>query len=138
MYFNYTSAQNYVRTLTQGVALNSEVQKTNGYKRSIEAVAGVQSDAGRRQGFTRNCLNDVIAADFQSKVFSWFRNIQEQINVIGETGRIGDYLRGIYEGCVMPGDTLLRGLIFFVKIATAGFARDYVLRRFLKSKDDIV
>ena len=56
MYFTYTSAQNYVRTLTQGVTL-SDIRKINAeYKRNVTQTACIDSVLKTYETFFRNCI----------------------------------------------------------------------------------
>jgi hypothetical protein len=137
MYFSYTSAQNYTRTLTQGVTLTDSRKQVAGYKRAMTMNA--------------------ITGDYMGKVQAWFRIIQEQAATFGEAGHLGDYLRGLYTEAGNMAETRhkgkyyrkvqdtaenmgvsLRHLFIFLRLVTLSFVRDYLIPRFLRSRDEIV
>jgi hypothetical protein len=111
----------------------------------------------RERGFIRTLVAAVGTGDYAGKIFTLLRTIQEQAATFGETGHVGDYLRGLYteagsmaetghEGEYHRGieDTAgstafsLRHLFIFLRLATLSLVRDYLLSRFLRSKDELV
>ena len=80
MYFTYTSAQNYVRTLTQGVNLTDTPSLKADYKKSLAQTAGVNSLLGRFEGFYRNCVMTVHNTVNVGRFPDFFRTIAETIN----------------------------------------------------------
>jgi hypothetical protein len=137
MYFTYTSAQNYTRTLTQGVTLTDSRKQVADYKRAMAMNAAT--------------------GDYTGKIQTWFRAIQEQAAAFGEVGHLGDYLRGIYTeaGNVAEAkhkgeyyrtvqDTAgsaavsLRHLLIFLRLVTLSLVRDYLIPRFLRSREELV
>ncbi|GHU14822.1 hypothetical protein FACS1894161_5510 [Spirochaetia bacterium] len=217
-YFTYTavSAQNYVRTLTQGVTLTDSRKLAVSYKRTaMQTVKGttalsrfatfhrqclmtvyssavlngiptllrfivehVRSTAGLfdRRGLTRECAESVKANALTKRSQGFYRKAQEGVRggdtfsfpvlflrSMPETVRITDckkhwaaFFRGLrveaasraeasYSGeyCRLQADTVqvqssvFRGLLIFVKLLTTSFVRDYLLRRFLKSNEEL-
>jgi hypothetical protein len=76
---------------------------------------------------------------------------------VGEAGHLGDYLRGIYTEAGSVAETRhegeyyreiedtagstafsLRHLFIFLRLATLSLVRDYLLSRFLRSRDELV
>jgi hypothetical protein len=99
----------------------------------------------------------VSAGDHAGKVQAWFRAIQEQAAVFGEAGHLGDYIRGLYieagsmteiwhEGEYYRAvqDTAgsmgvsPRRLCIFLRLATFSLVRDYLISRFLRSREELV
>ena len=217
MYFDYSSAQNYVRTLTQGVTLNDSKKLTAGYKReSLETVQGIAaagslaayfrecvmdvsccmklsriqtfirmmlenlkindgikikrelkrkckdgavigSEAWRSRGFFRGLIESLSIADNFSFPILFLRSITETEGVSDTVQQWGAFVRGLYveAGClaeashkgeycrvekdaVQAKGTVFRGLLIFVRILTTSFVRDFVLRRFLIAREEIV
>jgi hypothetical protein len=87
----------------------------------------------------------------------WFRTIQEQAAAFGEAGHLGDYIRGLYTEAGGMAETKhegeyhrevqdtagstafsLRHLFIFLRLATVSLVRDYLLSRFLKSREELV
>jgi hypothetical protein len=217
MYFTYSDAQNYVRTLTQGVSLgvsenavgnylrvkadsvsssgllnrslgfiaavadtvfNSDlVNKCLGFFRGAagsvgalhkgeRVLAALRNLAGGAAGsdavsglrvFLRSILENVAGSEFVSWLGGFARNIASAVSASGEAGTMGDYVRGLIENAD-AGDVVLhsgayhrgiadavgavgnalRHLGVFVKILNGVLNIDYVLSRFLKSKEQVV
>jgi hypothetical protein len=237
MYFNYTSAKNYVRTLTQGVSLSDSRKLIASYKRSpamtaqgitllgrasayyrehsaaftatdslsrirgffrtvteelrisgitsycrdflrsitntvrpsamearkldvkrdVSTEAGIQDSTAREQGFIRTLFAAVNVPDYAGKMITWLRTIRHEAFAFDQTGHLGDYLRGLYSEAGSMAETKhkgeyhrlhqdtvtaealsLRHLIIFIRLVTVGFIRDYLIPRFLRSKEEVV
>jgi hypothetical protein len=81
MYFTYTSAQSYVRVLTQGVGLSDNRKLTANYKRGLAQTAGVNSFLTKFQTFFRKCEMVAHNTTSVSRYPSFFRNVTEQIKI---------------------------------------------------------
>jgi hypothetical protein len=237
MYFTYTSAQNYIRTLTQGVTFTDTRKPTGTYKRAmsmnadgitllahasdyyrkhinalnisdtasrfrgfVRSVAehvtagdlilhcrdflrtignpvlplteGKRSLSARRdiadhaetgdstarqRGFIRTLLAGVTTTDYAGKVFALLRTVREEAAAFGKMGYFGDYLRGIYTEAGSVAETnhagdyhrivedtahnegvSLRHLFIFLRLITLSLVRDYIIGRFLRSKEELV
>jgi hypothetical protein len=236
-YFTYTSAQNYTRTLTQGVTLNDSRKLTANYKRTAVMNGQTATALGHGSQYFRQHSTGFTGTDSLRYERGFLRTIAEQIHIlnplsycrdflrhivntarpfttenrslankrdIASTARSGDsvvcgrgffrtvtallhladtafpfagllrrlsqeaaafdtaghwgsYIRGLYVEAANITETKhqaayfrrqedtahvealsLRHLIIFVKLVTAGFVRDFIIRRFLKSNEDIV
>ena len=217
MYFTYTSAQNYVRTLTQGVNLIDTRKLTGDYKRSAIQTARVNSTLSRFETFYRQCIetvrntmsfnrlpaffrtvtenikvtqvktenrsiermcvDDVKVNSVNTRIHNVIRNIQDNLKsldsksvsllyvrsvtdeVLGDDkiSHLGSFIRGLFVKADNTAETIheakyfrvqadtvqaegsvFRGLLLFVKIVTGVFIRDYLLRRFLIAKKEMV
>jgi len=217
MYFTYSSAQNYVRKLTQGVNLTDTKRMTGNYKRSMTQTASVNSSLGSFENIYRQCVMTAHNTMDIKRFPAFFRNIAEQINVslvfnhlrsisrkcvdfinIGlQTDRrfdamrnvndflgledsqyfsvlfirsvndniqitdifhhLGEFIRGLRFNADSIAETnrkaeykrfstetvqavgaVFRGLLLFVKIVSKVFIRDYLLRRFLIAKENLI
>jgi len=83
-YFNYTAivAQNYVRTLTQGVKLTDTRRLTGNYIRKITQNAGVNSLLKRFESFYRECVMTAHNSMNINRLAVFYRDVTENINVI--------------------------------------------------------
>jgi len=97
MYFNYTSGQNYIRTITQGVTLTD--------KTAFPVL------------FARR-LTDTTKPECKTSSSRLF------FLTLSET--------------VQAKDVITRGLLLFVRIVSGLFARDYLLKRFLIAKEELI
>jgi hypothetical protein len=217
MYFTYTSAQNYVRTLTQGITLTDTRKPIGNYKRNatqtvmgttalsrfaafprkcletvyntsilkalptlirsvIEHVRAVTdmyksrgllrncnetikagSETQRSQGFYRKTQDNVRGTDITSFPVLFFRALPETLRLMDTKTQWGAYIRGLRTEAASraeirhggdyyrkQADTVqaagipYRSLLIFVRLVTTSFVRDFLLRRFLKSNEELV
>ena len=216
MYFTYGSAQNYVRTITQGVRLSETKKLTGDYKRNLTQTAGVSTLIIRIGNFYRDCFmtaynslmikrypvfyrkvieninivfdlfqprflyrnctdnlnvnsqtgrifnafrkiqnamtamdnqfysvqiirvvnDDVRITDFFSQWWDFIRRIWINAESIAETSHIANYYR-VNRDTVQTIGMSLRSLFVFVRIVSKVFLRDFILRRFLRAKEEI-
>jgi hypothetical protein len=217
MYFTYTSAQNYMRTLTQGVNITDNRKLTADYKRAnAQNVNGI-TDIKKTISFFRQCVDSVVnllkterLPLYTRTVFDYtkisselhnnrelFRNFDESViadsvmnrqqglvrkiteyikgtdyisfpvvfvrtvnETQGATDTIlqwGDYIRRLIVEAgsstetirqsdyhrfnidtVQADGSVFRGLLIFVKIMTTSIVRDFILRRFLVAREELV
>jgi hypothetical protein len=125
--------------------------------RDIVDPAGIQDSTARSRGIIRTIVAAVSAGDYAGKVFTLFRSIREEVRTLGEAGHFGDYLRGLYTEAGSMAETRregnyyravedragnmavsLRHLCIFIRLTTLSLVRDYLLSRFLRSRDALV
>jgi hypothetical protein len=217
MYFTYSSAQNYTRTLTQGVMLTDTPKLTGAYKRRatqtvkgttalsrfaafprqcletvynaaalkalptlvrsvieyVRAVTGMYEGRGlsrnctetiragsetkRSQGFCRKAQEGVVGTDTTFFPVLFLRSLPETARLTDSKTQWTAYVRGLRIGAasmaetrhggeyyrkqtdaVQAGGIPLRSLLIFVRLITTSFVRDFLLRRFLKSNEELV
>jgi hypothetical protein len=117
MYFSYTAAQHHVRTLTQGITLTEAPKLTGAYKRSTTET--------------------VRLADSKSQWGAYVRGLRMEAANRAETRHGGEYYRKQADTVQAEGIPL-RSLFIFVRLLTTSFVRDFLLRRFLKSNEELV
>jgi hypothetical protein len=216
-YFNYTSSQNYTRTLTQGITLMDTRKLTGNYKRSAtQAVRGttalsrfatfprqcletvynaaglkalptlirsvlehvravtdmnksrgllrnctetvkVGSETKRSQGFYRKTQEGVGGTDVTSFPVLFLRSLPETVELTDTKTKWAAYVRGLRTEAASMAETrhggeyyrkqadtaqaagvAFRSLLIFVRLLTTAFVRDFLLRRFLKSNEELV
>ncbi len=217
MYFSYTSAQNYVRTLTQGVKLTDTRKRTSSFKRSLKQSIRVNSNIKRIETFIRTCVMTARTTMITKRVPAFYRKAVEQVQIHSGINtmrylfrkcsemimvrfgiqRIQGFMRSIFEhvkntdrqqfsvliirsvndnavfyettkqtaeyiktletradmtdeiphiadyhrrnnDAVQADGLVLRSLALFVKIVTGAFIRDYIIRRFLKAREELI
>jgi hypothetical protein len=157
MYFTYTSAQNYVRTLTQGVTLMDSKKITTDYKRSKIETAQVNSSANRLQEVYRKIQEIQQGLDVNSYSVLFYRTVKETATISETIQHLGAFFRGLIDKAevddeakpgrfyfltltdtVQAGGVVLRGLIILVRILTNSFVRDFLVRRFLIAREELV
>jgi hypothetical protein len=95
MYFTYTSAQNYTRTLTQGVKLAETRKLTASYKRSMSMNTNGITILGRTIDYYRKYINAVSVSDTLNRFRGFFRSVAEQVKTGDVITCCRDFLRTI-------------------------------------------
>ena len=159
MYFTYTNATNYVRTLTQGITLTDKRAASWSFKRVLSQT--VQTATATRENILKTIYQKIeeLAFGLDARYYSvsFLRSLKESVKGF----ELFEYMRGFFRRIadtveskseVKSGRTffthitekvqatanVFRGLVFFVRIYTQVFIRDYVLSRFLKAKSELV
>ena len=217
MYFTYSSAQNYVLTLTQGVNLSDNRKLTADYKRStVETVNGstifnpsvaffrqclmnvtstmnlerlpvfvrntfeqigitdglnnnrglsrkcedtaeLATTLNRQQGFYRTVTENIRGTDSTAYPVVFVRSVHETQGITDTIQKWANYIRGLYteaiaieeidrkgefyrteSDMVQAVGSVFRGLIIFIRILTTSIVRDFILRRFLIAREELV
>ena len=97
MYFSYTSAQNYVRTLIQGVTLTDSRKLTGDFKRTVAQTTRVNFTLSKFEVFYRHCAETVLITMTMSRLPAFIRSITEQIKVTMEIWEPRAIFRNCYE-----------------------------------------
>ena len=79
MYFTYTTAQQYVRTITQGVTLTDSRKLTGNYKRNTVETVKANSVLSRFETYYRTCFDTLTNIVNLNRLPVFFRNVIEQI-----------------------------------------------------------
>ena len=79
MYFTYTSAQNYVRTLTQGVTLNDSRKLMADYKREMVQTVNGSGLTKTAMSLFRQCVMNAANSMNLSRILELLRSSDEQI-----------------------------------------------------------
>ena len=157
MYFNYTTSQNFIRTLTQGVTLTDSRKYTAEYKRRAEDMLVADTAINMIKGFFRNVIEAVQGHDNPSISSLYLRNLHENITLKEAVCTCGVFLRGLFDSVgsesvtrqceviyiklvdtVVAVSHVFRGLFLVARIFSGIVIRDGILGRFLKSRQEIV
>jgi hypothetical protein len=149
--------RDFLRTIALTLRPLTEGKRSLSARRDITTEANTQDSTARQRGFIRTLLAGVTVADYAGKVFTLLRTVREEAAAFGEAGHLGDYLRGIYTEVGSMAETdhdgdyhrtvedtahnegvSLRHLFIFLRLATLSLVRDYIIGRFLKSKEELV
>jgi hypothetical protein len=149
--------QNFLRTVFHAVHAAAQEKHNSTMSRSVAEETGAGESLARGRGFFRALLSAASLYDMRGIFFSRVRFIREAVSAFTETGRTGDYIRGIYfeaAGLAEPhhtgdyyrvnqetagtGDVPLRRLFIFIRLLTAGLVRDYIIPRFLLANERLV
>jgi hypothetical protein len=152
-----TYCRDFLRTIALTVRPETHGQRNLSAWRDVTDQAGAQDSTARQRGFIRTLVAAVSAGDYAGKVSALFRTIQEQAATFGEAGHWGDYLRGLYTEAGTMAETKhegeyyrvvedtagsigvsLRHLFIFLRLVTLSLIRDYLIPRFLRSREELV
>ena len=136
MYFEYVSAQNFVRTVTQGVRLDDGVSFSGVFRRVMRQTVNVLSIPKRLLAQLRK-INDAFGVkDILGSFGVIIRGLYE---MAGSVAKI-DYGRVIHKriACgVRTGCNVFRGLFLSVRVFSGVVIRDSFLGRFLRRSPEL-
>jgi hypothetical protein len=98
MYFEYSSAQNYTRTLTQGVRLSDSRALTGNYLRAASAQGDNSAGANRAAHFYREHVAGGKVTDAVSRIKGYCRHAADGLFMHGVAGSGRGIRRGFSEG----------------------------------------
>jgi hypothetical protein len=147
-----------LRTAGDTVKSTTAQSRFVGNRRSItETGRTVAGGIGTKRGLFRTMPMTVKESDTVGRMALLRRTVEGTAAAFDITGHWGDYVRGLYvaagsrAGTAHQGEyhreafdtagisvVSLRSLGVFIKLITVGFVRDYLLRRFLKSNEELV
>jgi hypothetical protein len=152
-----SSCRDFLRIIAVTVHPETHEQRNLSARRDIAGQAGTGDSTARQRGFIRTLVAAVTTADYAGKIQAWFRTIHEQAAAFGEAGHLGDYIRGLYTEAGNMAETKhageyyravedtagstavsLRHLFIFIRLVTLSLVRDYLLSRFLRSREELV
>jgi hypothetical protein len=143
--------------VVEAVAALYEIQAEAGFKRGIGDTAGIGSVMSGMAVFFRTLFGVAVGGDSTDNIITRMRIIQDTETATGDVGRTVDYLRGLFVEagtmaettrrggyCRVQQDTAsseavsLRHLFVFIRLLTGAYIRDYIIGRFLKSKEELI
>jgi hypothetical protein len=143
--------------LIEAAAALYDMKAGAGFNRGMADTAGSTSPLHGMVTFFRTLLGLTGGGDSTGGLVTRMRLIRDTETIGDDTGHTADYLRGLFveagnsaetahEGDYYRrvGDTAhsealpLRHLFIFLRLLTAAYIRDYIIGRFLKSKEELV
>jgi hypothetical protein len=156
MYFEYSSAQNYIRTLMQGVNLSDSRILTANYKRVTQQGVQANTVINRFQSICRKFQEAVQGLEISSSPVLFHRSINETTTITETISHLTALFRGLADNAgiesgaklggvfslklidsVQAAGSVFRGLILSIRIVTGLYVRDYLLNRFLKARSEL-
>jgi hypothetical protein len=156
-----TTAMGVVRDvalrLVEAVAALYDMKAGAEFNRGIADNASIGSMMGGTALFFRTLFGLAGNEDSTGSFITHMRAIQDTETAIDETGHTADYLRGLFEEAGSIAESTHRGeyyriqqdtayseavplrhLFIFIRLLTGAYIRDYIIGRFLKSKEELV
>jgi hypothetical protein len=147
----------FIRSAIEQIGINDGMKNSRGLSRQCDETVMSADEARRCQGFYRGVNDCLDVTDISAFPVLFVRAIYETQSIIDTFQQWGAYIRGLYEEAgsiaetirqaeyyrteteiVKAEGTVLRGLLIFVRILTTSFVRDFVLRRFLVAREELV
>ena len=136
-YFTYSAAQNYARTLTQGVTLADSLKTAGEYKRTSAQTVNANTLLNKLFVLARSIIDTAFVIGNAGKWLSYLRRLCANADSKAETGHKGEYCR-FQADTVQAAGAAFRGLLIFARIVAGVFVRDYLLGRFLKARSELI
>jgi hypothetical protein len=156
-----TTAMGVVRDvvlwIVEAVAGLYEMKAGTGFSRSVTDNAGIGSAMRGAVKFFRILSGRVGSGDNSGNFINRMRVIQDMETVKDDTDHTADYLRGLFMEAGTIAETKhkaeyhrkqrdtaysetvsLRHLFVFIRLITGTYIRDYIIGRFLKSREEVV
>jgi hypothetical protein len=143
--------------LAEAVATLYGMRAGAGFNREVTDTAGSGSTLRGMVLFFRILLGLAEGGDTTGGLVTRIRRIQDIKTIGDDTGHVADYLRGLFVEAGSLAETAhegdyyrrvedtahnealpLRHLAIFIRLLTAAYIRDYIIGRFLKSKEELV
>jgi hypothetical protein len=137
MYFTYTSGQNYLRKLTQGVSISDSRKLQAEYKRNAKETVQANTNFNYLKIILLFLQETVKNNDTIRHITSYLRGLSDFAETDGKVQGGWIVTRKITDSVHVAG-SVFRGLILFVRIITGVFVRDYLLGRFLKAREELI
>jgi hypothetical protein len=118
-------------------AQDKGASRSLGAARRLLGGIGVGDGVGFSVGFLRRLFNMAGAKDASGHWGDYVRGLLVDAGSLAGAARWGDYHRAQEDTAGVEGAPL-RSVGHFIKLATVGLVRDYILRRFLKSNEELV
>jgi hypothetical protein len=131
------TAADYRKTLSMGATGATALGHGAAYTRTSAEQAAGADGTGRAEGLWRRLPGVAGAADAAGSWGDYVRGLLAEAGAVAETGRRGDYRRNQADTANSLAVSL-RHLLVFVRLATVSFVRDYIIGRFLKSKEELI
>jgi hypothetical protein len=136
-YFTYETSTQYKRTITQWVLSQDSAGVSTLFRRHLTMPVRANDLAERCIGFLSKLVETMNVFDCTRHWGAYIRGLLVEAISIAETSHSGEFYRKQTE-TVQADGTVFRGLLIFVRLLAVSLVRDYILRRFLKSNEDIV
>ena len=139
-YFTFESeppGEDFFYILTASVALSDNRELKTDYKRYETDTINGTGEVKNSFIFQRVLSELTRVIDKAARWMENLRLLSNRVDSITETTRIGEFYRTENDTVKAEG-SVFRGLLIFVRILTTSFVRDFVLRRFLVAREELV
>jgi hypothetical protein len=115
---------------------NDTVHRSRGIFALVQTLLGIHDNESHSNQWGRNITDNASVVMENSNTAEYIRELHDSSDVDSNTSRRTDYKR-LQQDAGIVREEAKRMLGVFVKLVSGSMIRDYVINRFLKSKDDI-
>jgi hypothetical protein len=136
---NFTEVRNWRdirRSAADGIKPLDNVNRGQGFFTTLLTVLGLGDKAGYSNEWGRHIADSTGAKAETEHAGQYLRELRETPEIEAETGHAADYQRFQHDTGKPIGD-VKRMLTVFVKLFSGSSIRDYIIGRFLKSKEEL-
>jgi hypothetical protein len=126
-----------LRIPAQTAGAGDETQRIAQAKRFLEDTGKAETAAGRSVGNARAVQDTGTAKDATGHMADYLRGLFVEAGSMAETTHKGTYYRNQQDTAVSEG-VALRQVFIFLRLLTGAYIRDYIIGRFLKSKEELI
>jgi hypothetical protein len=147
----------FIRAAIEQTGIVDGLKPSRDLYRYCDETTKAKDETGRSQGFIRNLYETIKATDDSFYPVVFVRSISETSGIADTFRQWGAYIRGLYDKAgniaeperkaeyyrattktVQAEGSVFRGLLIFVRIQTTSFVRDFLIRRFLIAREELI
>ena len=147
----------FLRNVFEQAGTTDGLRHKRDLSRNCEETIAVHEEVKRSQGIFRILTNNLTGTDNAAFPIMFIRSIPETQGITDTIRQCKNYIRGLYEiadsiaettrqgefyrketDTVQADGSVFRGLLIFVRILSTSFVRDFLLRRFLIAREELV
>jgi hypothetical protein len=135
-YYDLRQQREIKRGITDAITQTDTAVRTKGFIALLQSVLGLRDTPGYTGQWGRNVEDGAYpAADIHSNA-EYLRELRENPDAADETKRIADYIR-LHQDTGNVVEDMKRMLTVFIKLFSVTSIRDYIINRFLKSREEL-
>jgi hypothetical protein len=135
--FSKNEKMSLERKCIDEVIVNSNTDRIHNVIRFIQESLKILDTQTFSVLFVRSVNDTPIVTDYLNKIGSFIRGLHLSVGSVAETVHKAEYYR-FNSDTVQTEGIAYKGLLLFVRIVTQVFIRDYLLRRFLKAREELI
>jgi hypothetical protein len=125
------------RGITDGVNQTDTVNRSRGFFAFLQSFLKTNDHTSYTNQWRRNVPDTAHTVTDNRHIGNYQRGLSDTLNGTGETNNRADYLRVERDTGDVIGE-VQRMVHVFIRLITGGAVRDYIIRRFLKSNEEMV
>jgi hypothetical protein len=125
------------RNCSETIKAGSETRRSQGFYRKTKEGVGGTDTTSFPVLFLRFLPETLQLTDSKTQWAAYIRGLRTEAASMAETRHGGEYYRKQAD-TVQAAGVAFRSLLIFVRLLTTAFVRDFLLRRFLKSNEELI